>query len=366
MQQRINKLREFLKDNGLDTIIVSNFFNILYLSGFKTLTENEREAWMLISKNSAYLFTDSRYINNQSTIKKNEFLELKEISPEKNLINYLKEIFLTEKIKKCAVESDDLKLLEYNTLKIHLKEIEFVPAKKLIIKQREIKDKKEIEKIKKACEISDQCLKNIIPLIKIGTTEKEIAFKIEFWLKEKGYDLAFYPIVAVDENSAIPHYDTRTNGTKKINNGSIVLIDFGAKYQNYISDITRMIFVGQPDNKIVYTYNQLLDAQIKTVNRLKKEKKCKNIDQYCRRLLNNCSTLFIYPHSTGHGVGLEVHEHPKLSYVSEESLYPNQVLTVEPGIYIDGKWGMRIEDTVAIKNNNVEVLTKFSKDLLIV
>lgn len=361
LEQRIDKLRKILREKNLDAFLVSNFYNILYLTGFKTLTENEREAWGLVTKNNIYLFTDSRYTIN------NKFLILKLITSEKGLIKHLQEIVVEERIQRLGFEGDDLKVNELQKLKEQLINIELVSLEKLIIKIRGIKDEKEIKKIKMACQIADQCLEEIVKTIKVGATEKEIAFKIEFWLKEKNHDLSFYPIVAVDKNSAIPHYDTRNGRDEKVKKNSIILIDFGAKFQDYHSDMTRMIFVGKPTNEMISIYKTLLNAQEKTIKQLKIDSNPVSVDQFCRQQLTITKQQLTYSHSTGHGVGLQIHEYPKISFTSLDILLPNQVITIEPGVYIEDKWGMRIEDTVLIRENKqIEVLTKFSKRPLII
>ncbi len=375
LQTRIDKLRKILQEKNLDGFLVSNFYNILYLTGFKTLTDDEREAWVLVTAEKTYLFTDNRYINNKlqmtndNSITNNKFLILKLITPEKGLIKHLREIVEEEKILRLGVEGDDLKLNEFNKFKQVLVNTELVPTEKLIIKIREIKDEDEINKIRIACQIADKCLKEVVKTIKVGQTEKEIAFKIEFWLKEKGYDFSFYPIVAIDKNSAIPHYDTRGGNNEKVNKNSIILIDFGAKYQDYHSDMTRMIFVGEATDEMENTYQTLLDAQEKTIKQLKTDNNPVSVDQFCRSILTNPYPLIPnpYPHSTGHGVGLQIHEYPKISFTSTDVLLPSQIVTIEPGVYLDNKWGMRIEDIVLIKENRqTEVLTKFNKQPLII
>src|SRR3990167_5417055 len=245
LQQRAKKLRNILQEKNLDGFLVSNFYNILYLTGFKTLTNDEREAWGLITKDNIYLFTDSRYFIN------NKYLTLKLITPEKGLMKHLKEIVREEKIQRLGFEGDDLKANELQKIKEKLVNVELISLEKLIIKIRGIKDEEEIKKIKMACQIADQCLEEIVKTTKIGTTEKEIAFKIEFWLKEKNHNLSFYPIVAIDKNSAIPHYDTMNGNNEKVKKNSVILIDYGAKFNGYHSDITRMIFVGQPTDEMV-------------------------------------------------------------------------------------------------------------------
>lgn len=357
-KQRLNGLKKIIKDRGLDAILISNFYNILYLSGFKTLTENEREAWLLITTKNIYLFSDNRYINDVTKLS-NELLKFRLLKPEKGLLSHLQNIVDEEKIEKVAIESDDLKLLEFKQLADYLNTVKLVAVEKLIVELRKIKDELEIEKVKKSCEISDKCLTEIINTIRVGQTEKEIAFKIEFWLKEKFYDMAFYPIVSFDENSALIHYDTRTGNNKKIKNGSIVLIDFGAKVNDYLSDITRMVFIGKPSEDILKKYNQLLMFQERAIGLTKNGTIAKEVDLICRN-------EFGFPHATGHGVGLEIHEFPKISPVANEKLLTNEIVTIEPGIYRQGEWGMRIEDTILVKEKRAEVLTKFGKQPLII
>jgi Xaa-Pro aminopeptidase len=356
-QPRVEALRKTLAEKNIDALLVSNYYNILYLSGFKTLVDNEREAWLLITQNDEYLFTDYRYSSTAHNIR---FL-----TPEKRLIKHLQEIIDEKSIKTLGFEAEDLKYYECQGFKKSLEKTTLVETHGLVIKQREIKDAGEVAKIKSACEISDRCLKEVAKGIRVGQTEKEISFKIEFWLKEKGYDLAFYPIVAVDENSAIPHYDTRAGDDKKINNGSIILIDFGAKHDDYLSDVTRMVFAGKPRDEIVNQYQSLNESQSKTLKHLKVGESLKSADSFCRGVMKERG-LADYSHSTGHGVGVEIHEFPKMSYVSEDVVVPGQVITVEPGFYLPGKWGMRIEDTVLINKTDAETLTKFTKDLLVI
>ena len=179
LTHRIEKLRKILIEKNLNGFLVSNFYNILYLTGFKTLTDDEREAWGLVTKDNIYLFTDSRYIIN------NKYLILKLITPEKGLTKHLQEIVVEEKIQRLGFEGDDLKVNELQRIKDCLNNIELVSLEKLIIKIREIKDEKEINNIRTACQIADQCLDEIVKTIKIGTTEKEIAFQDRVLVKRK-------------------------------------------------------------------------------------------------------------------------------------------------------------------------------------
>ena len=382
LQTRLDKLRKILKEKNLDGFLISNFYNLLYLTGFRTLTDNEREAWGLVTNKNVYLFTDARYMSfprlpckgrresremDPPIKSEDDNVKYRLITPEKGLVNHIQDIIKEKKIKQLGFEGDDLKFNELMNIKNNLPNTELVPLEKFVIKIREIKDEEEINNLKTACKIADQCLEEVVRMIRPGVTEKEIAFKIEFWLKENGYDISFYPIVAVDKNSAVPHYDTRNGNNEKVKKNSIILIDYGAKFNDYHSDTTRMIFTGKPTQEMINTHQDLLNAQERTIKQLRSDNNPVSLDQFCRRQLSDVSQQLTYSHSTGHGVGLQIHEYPKISFTSVDVLLPGQVVTVEPGVYLDGKWGMRIEDTVLIKSGKqVEVLTKFSKKLLII
>jgi Xaa-Pro aminopeptidase len=359
--KRVEKVRNYFLQSNIDALLVSNFYNILYLTGFKTLTKDEREAFVLVTKNNTYLFTDERYVGFNSEFRIQN-LELKLLTPEKGLIIHLKEIIEEEKIMSLGIESDDLRTHEYLKLQTFFPSIKITPIERLIIRQRVVKDEDEIEKIKKACEIADKCLENVLRLIKVRMTEKEIAFKLEYWLKENGADIAFDPIVAINKNSSIPHYNTK-DGEGCVTDSSIILIDYGAKYQDYLSDITRMVFIN-PDSEMKNVYEKLLKAQQSTIDYLSNIKQLTEPDRYCQSQITN-NKLPNYSHSTGHGVGLEIHEYPKVSQTSIDSIQDNQVFTIEPGVYFENKWGMRIEDTVVVKNGVAIPLTKFSKQLMV-
>lgn len=373
LSKRLKNLKGFLVGDNLGGVFVSNPVNIFYFSDFKTLSPQEREAYLLITKKGVYLFTDPRH----SIDYKN--LDVRWLVPGQELMSHLQEIISKEKIKRLGFESADLKFNEHQTLSEKL-DVELVALQKTVENLRLMKEEEEIANIKKACQVSDQCLREISKTLKVGQTEKEIAFKIEFWLKEKGFDLAFYPIVAADKNAAIPHYDTR-EGSGKLNKGSSLLIDMGAKYKNYCSDITRVFSFGKPTSEFATMYEKLLEAQGETIRSLRHSRpdresadprfreddgvSAKEIDAFCRGLLKQ-KGLPNFLHSTGHGVGLEVHESPSISQKSKDTLLDDQVFTIEPGVYIDGQYGARIEDTVLLTKRGVEVLTKFPKNLQII
>lgn len=287
------------------------------------------------------------------------------IDYKNNLTSHLKRIIADENITVLGFEAEDLKFAEYSSLKEKLVQTNLVATSRLVGSLRVIKDEAEIAFIQKASRLTDQCLDENAHRITVGVSEKEIVDRMEFWIKRKGYDLAFEPIiVAIDKNSAIPHYDPRT-GNGKVKSGSVILIDFGVRYKQYVSDITRMFFVGRTTNEIVTTYNHLLDVQKKTIEQLNNDHNLKSIDAFCRSELQKYS-LPDFAHGTGHGIGLEIHEPPRISPLSNDTAIDGMVFTVEPGVYVERKWGMRIEDSIMMQNDKPHILTKFSKKLTIV
>lgn len=356
---RISKLQQSLKQNSLEALLVSNFYNVLYLTGFKTLAPEEREAFVLLTRDKVYLMTDGRYLH------KSEKFDLRLIETGRGLIYHLQTIIQKDNLSKIGFEAEDLKFGEYEKLKTALAQISLVPTERLVVKLRETKDQEEAEKVKKACVIGDQCLQEVLKSIKPQITEKELAFLLESWLKRKGYALAFDPIVAVNQNSSVPHYNTQ-EGKGRITQNSLILIDFGVKYQNYLSDITRIIFYGTPDSQALNIYNKLLNVQQLTIAKLEKIKEAKTIDLYCRSLISQHG-LPNFPHSTGHGLGLEIHEFPKIASIPDEVVVPGNIFTIEPGVYLPNQFGVRIEDTIWLNlKGEIEILTQFPKTPLII
>ena len=252
-------------------------------------------------------------------------------------------------------------MLGYKELIRKYKINNLVETEHIIEKQRMIKDQEEISSLEKACEITDNCFEYILKYIKPGMTEKEIANEIELYFKERTDGLSFDTIVASGENTSKPH---AVPTDRKIQEKDIITIDMGCKVNGYCSDMTRTFFVGEPTEEIKAVYDLVLSNQKFAIDQYKDGTSTRQIT----KMVENDFKLNGYDliHSLGHGVGLEIHEPPYIGYRNDTSLRENMVVTDEPGIYIPGKFGIRIEDTVQITKFGCISLTKSEKNYIII
>lgn len=237
-----------------------------------------------------------------------------------------------------------------------------------------LKRKDEVENIRNACKLTDQCFENILKKLKPGVSEKQIARFIRKFFKKKGVKLSFPPIVAFGESACEPHH--RTNDTK-LRKRDIILLDFGCRVHGYCSDMTRTVFIGKPKPEWVRAYKTVLSAQNSVLYTLKNRFHVSihesGVDQkisgakldYLAKSVIKKAGFPPYKHSLGHNVGLAIHEQPRLTIKKDATLLPGMVFSVEPGIYIDGRYGIRIEDLVLLKKSGIEILTKSPKALTI-
>ncbi|MFZ2206059.1 MAG: Xaa-Pro peptidase family protein [Microgenomates group bacterium] len=352
-------ITSLLQTAKTDAFLISQFYNVLYLTGFEPLSPHEREAYLLLVNGKKIIITDGRYVGE----KHSDDSELYILKPKERALEVIGRICSESNVKVLGCEMDDLKWGEQ--IQLEKTGMELLPFAQILSPYRSIKTDEELFAIKQACHIGDQVLKDITPYIHPEQSEKEIAWLLEKMVREGyGAQIAFDPIVAVDAHAANPHYNTK-QGEGVIKDGSILLIDFGVKSHNYSSDITRMVGVGGVSDEIKNTYAKLLEVQKKTVAYVNTAAELKSIDTFCRNELQK-NNLPNFSHSTGHGIGLEVHEAPRVNIISSDIKKVGQVFTIEPGIYIPDKWGMRIEDTITVSEEGVEVLTRFPKALVLV
>lgn len=333
--------------------LVKNEYLKKYFSGVSGI-----EGYVLTGKAPAF-FTDARY-----------FLRLKEElknSSVKPLLykdyNAVKEYLKDNRIEKVYIDFDSTTITEYQDFYSKLG-VEILSGTKDIKELRAVKSPMEIENIKKACEIAEKSLYEILPFIKEGVTELEVKeLLVKQFIKNGASGESFETIVAFSKNSAIPHHQT---GTDKLTKNQPVLIDTGAIYNGYASDITRTFFFGTPSEKFVNAYNAVLKANLIAIERIESGISLKDADNVAREYLKSQNLADNFTHSLGHGLGLEIHEYPALSPKGEGTLHSDMVFTIEPGVYFDGEFGIRIEDTVMLENGKVKRLFKDEKKLLII
>ncbi len=354
-ENRVKKLKEQIAKDKLDAVLVSSVSNIEYLTGYSNFSKDEREAYIFVGKFFGYIITDGRY--SEAIRIQVPHLKLFERGHQKKTSDLFKKH--QKEIKNLGIEEDNLTVSEHKELKKHFKNIQHFDAGSL----RSIKTQEEISKIEKACKIGDLAFDYILEKIKTGITEKEIAKELENFIKNKGAVISFPSIVAFGKNSSVPHHQT---GDKRLTiDDKLILLDFGVKIDGYCSDMTRTVFFGKPTEKQREIYETVLEAQKRAVDFVNKQIKngkiikAKDVDKIARDYIKSVGFPDI-PHSLGHGIGLEVHEHPNLSPKSKDILKEGMVFSIEPGIYIQGEGGVRIEDLFVLEKGVLRKLTHAS------
>jgi len=337
-----------------DVFYITHIPNIRYLTGF-----SGSSAFTAITKNNKYFVTDFRY-EKQSAEQVIGF----EISINYQSLDELKKIFESENVKSAAFESTRLTVDKLEKLNMALPYVKFIPAAEKIEKFTMCKLHTEIETIKKAVDITDKTFNKILTIIKPGMSEKDVSAEITYWHKKFGADKdAFDPIVASGTRGAYPH---GIASDKKIKTGEMVTLDFGCVYNGFCSDLTRTIAVGDPSDEMKKVYRIVLDAQMKAIEHARAGVSTIELDNAARGYIKSKGYGEKFGHGLGHGLGIEVHEIPSVSQRMDMKIPDDVVLTIEPGIYIEGIGGVRIEDDVLIKNGGCEVLNKANKELIII
>ena len=354
---RIKNLRLNLNKKNIYPYLISDLKNIYYLTGFQG-----SYAYLLITKKKAYFISDTRYQEYAQSI----LPEATSFILQKNdIFQTINRLLIKLKLTSLYIENHNLTLNNYSLFRKKLKGTKINPIENKLTSLRLIKDKFELADIKKAAEITDKCLEHLITLIKPGIFEWDLAIEIDYFFRKHGCrKTAFEPIVASGYNSSKPHH--KTSSIKKIKSGEILLIDLGGEYNGYNSDLTRTFFVNKIKPEFKKLYKILRKAQQEAIDLAKPGLKAKDLDLKARDYITKNGYGDYFTHSLGHGVGLEVHENPIISHKSEATLKPNMVFTIEPGIYLPYKGGFRIEDLVLLTETEVKILSKFSKEIIII
>ncbi|WHI58660.1 aminopeptidase P family protein [Mammaliicoccus lentus] len=349
---KFTNLRKVMEQKGLDAIVVLSPYNRRYLSGFTGTSGS-----LLITQDTKQLITDFRYIQ-QANSQAEDFEIINQNGP---MINKINELIQHGNYKNVGVEADLITYNEYQAL--NTDEVQLSSIEGVIETIRMIKDDFEIKQIQKAADIVDETYEHILKWVKPGMTENEVNNEMEMFMRSKGATCSsFDTIVASGHRGALPH---GVASNKVIEEGDMITLDFGALYEGYVSDITRTFAIGEPKEEMKKIYNIVLESQLAALEQIKPGMTGKEVDSIARDIISSYGYGEQFGHSLGHGIGLEVHEGPALSQKSDIVLEENMCVTLEPGIYVEGLGGVRIEDDVLVTKNGLQRFTKSTKDLII-
>ena len=347
---RIEKLRHKLAEAGLDAILVSQGDNRRYLSGF-----TGSAGFLLISEGKAILATDFRYVE-QAQGQAPDF-EIFQIQGE--LPVWFPDLASSLNVKRIGFEASNVSFSTYRRLTATMDEKRLVPTEEMVESLRAVKDERELELITRAVELTDDAFEAIAPRISPGMKEKEVAWEIEKLLREKGGEsLPFPSIVASGSNAALPH---ATPSERPILDGEPVVIDIGARIEGYCSDLSRTICPGNKDKTFAKIYDLVLGAQLTAIATIEAGMSGEQADALARTVIERGGYGEAFGHGLGHGVGLAPHEQPRLGKGSSTVLSDGMVFTIEPGVYVKGWGGVRIEDLAVMEKWKVKVLSKAKK-----
>lgn len=348
LSEFINKLPK-----NVDGALIVSPESRRYFTGF-----NASDGFLFITKSGSVFLTDSRYIE----AAKNKIICCEVEEQKGKLMDYAKRF----NCKVLAVEADRLTVTQLKNLRkaLHGIKLTTVGTDKIIDSFRAVKNEAEIENICKAQRIAEAAFDHILSFIKVGVTEKEVALELDHYMLSHGADgLSFETIAISGANTSKPH---GVPTDKKIEHGDFVTMDYGAVVNGYHSDMTRTVAVGAASDEQKKIYKIVFEAQLAVLRVLKNGVKCSDADKAARDVITEAGYGEYFRHSTGHGVGIEIHEKPFVSPKSTATLRSGNVVTDEPGIYIPGKFGVRIEDMALITENGCKNLTKAPKELIII
>jgi len=352
--KKIGAIRKILNQN--EAAIITSNINRRYLTGFKSSAGN-----VIITKSSAFLIIDFRYFENA----KNNVTDFTVILAE-NTFSQIEEILKKDGITKIHIESENITVSALKALKNRLDGLDICDDDTLsatLNKLRSIKTIDEIEKIKAAQAITDKAFDHILNFIEIGRSEKEIALELEFFMRKNQSDgVAFETIAVSGKNSSLPH---GVPTDKLISHGDFITMDFGAAFDGYCSDMTRTVAIGSICDQQKLVYDTVLKAQIAVLQAISNGQKCCDMDKIARDIIKNAGFEGCFGHGLGHSLGLEIHENPACNTRDTTILTPGMIMTVEPGIYLENQFGVRIEDMVLITEKGAENLTRSPKELII-
>ena len=353
MSARLEKLRQKLMEEELDAILITQPENRRYLSGF-----TGSAGVLLISAEQAILATDFRYY--EQVAREAPRFQLAKIESGEKFVDLLPDLIAQVGARRVGFEAAHLPYAQYQEWAEVAEGFELVPTKEWVEDLRAVKDEGELEAIRRAVALADEAMAHILNVMEPGMTERAVAWEIEAYMRTHGADkAAFDIIVASGPKGAMPH---ARPGDAPLRAGEPIVMDIGARMDGYHSDLTRTVCLGEPDDRFREIYDIVLRAQLAAEEGIRAGMTGREADALARSVIEEAGYGEYFGHGLGHGVGLAVHEKPRLSKLSEEEvLQPGMVVTIEPGIYLPDWGGVRIEDMVVVGEDGVEVLTHASK-----
>lgn len=351
-QARRDKLRRALKKTGADALLVTNFLNVTYLTGF-----TGDDSYLLLRHNGEVLLSDSRYTTQLG--EECPGLDLHIRSHKSTMLKTVGKVFNSARIGRLAIEADSMTVALRDQIAAEREKMEIVGTSGLVEELRQIKDKDEIARIRRAVWCAEKAFGVLKATLRPEKTEKEIANELEYEMRLFGARWrGFASIVGVGPRAALPH---AVPTDRQIGQSDFVLVDWGADEGLYKSDLTRVLVTGKISSKLERIYGVVLNAQSRAIAAMRPGVPAKDIDKIARETIAKAGFGRYFGHGLGHGVGLEIHEAPRLAVTSKAVLKAGMVITVEPGIYLPGWGGVRIEDDVLVTRKGHEVLTSVPK-----
>lgn len=352
---RIDALRNEMEIKNLEAMLLKGEENIRYLSGF-----TGDSSWLLILKERGYLFTDGRFLE-QAQKECKDIQALIWEQPERPHGKTIQKYLARHQVARLGFEEEKLSVSEFQKIKGEKDLVTWIPASGMVEGLRIVRGEEEIQKSKKACRIADEALRRVFNFIRPGMNERDLANELEYQLKKLGAEKEGFETICISgTHTSMPHGKPMN---RAISSQGFLTLDFGAKYEGYISDMTRTFFIGNAGKEHKKVYERVKAAQQEGFEAMKAGVSTGQVDEVVRKVIGAEYLPYYYP-GIGHGVGLTLHERPFIREGGTERLQKNTVMTVEPGIYIPDWGGVRIEDTVHILEDRAVHLTHFERDLI--
>ena len=351
---RIKKLRQKVDALDIDALLVTNLTNVRYLTGF-----SGSNGQVLLTDERAHFFSDGRYAARAADLVEGAEVEIY----SSRLVEVLGPRLAAEGCSKLGIESGTMTIAERDDLEEPLDDITLVPTKNLVESLRRVKDADEVSALREAIAVSDAAFSWLLTRLGPGRSEREVALDLEVWMRQHGADeISFEPIVGSGELSAHIHHSP---SHRQVEKGDLVLLDFGSRKDGYCSDMSRTVVMGPASDRQREIYDLVLAAQAAGIEAVTEGADGVAVDAAARKVIEEAGHGKVFAHGLGHGVGLDIHEAPRLHRISEDTLLAGDVVTVEPGVYLPGWGGVRIEDCVLVTDDGCDVLGSAPKEALI-